>query len=120
MLANTWVHAFSVTEAMLAPGTPALPLRLLERPHASGAWVANSTASPGHGAADPAAADAGMPEGGEGGDEARVAAEDPLCGLLQMQARRPPGSKEASGVLVMNSLHRNAHLGRRPLGFSSS
>ncbi len=63
------------------PGTPALPLRLLQRPHPHGAWVASATA-----AEERAAAGAEAPDCEGGGGEARVAAEDPLCGLLHMQA----------------------------------
>ncbi|KAK9820868.1 hypothetical protein WJX81_007777 [Elliptochloris bilobata] len=75
--------ALAASDACPLGGTPALPLRLLERPHALGAWVANATVPPPGGGADQAAA--GNGDGAEGGDEERMAADDPMCGLLQMQ-----------------------------------
>ena len=67
-------------------GAPALPPRLLQRPHAHGVWVANATVPA---ASDPALNPAAVASGeaAEGASAERVAAEDPLCGLLQMQAR---------------------------------
>ncbi len=92
------------------PGTPALPLRLLQRPHPHGAWVASATA-----AAERDAADAEAVDGAEAGGEARVAAEDPLCGLLQMQAR-PVARPNSVPLLTPRAVLSCAERGRVPPG----
>ena len=66
-----------------------MPVRYLHRPHAVGAWMAHPVAR-----APPAEEPDQAPPphpllqaDTEEPTEAQVAAEDPLCGLLQMQAR---------------------------------
>lgn len=96
-------------------GAPALPPRLLQRPHAHGVWVANATAPAASGAPDPAAIGGG--EGVEAASAERVAAEDPLCGLLQMQARCTPPTILDRQRDMWTAWCRSAHLRRlsRPL-----
>lgn len=74
---------------VLCAELPRVPARFLWRPHAVGAWMAHPVCcAPPAGKPDQAPQPHPLlEEHAEEPSEAQVAAEDPLCGLLQMQAR---------------------------------